>query len=132
MSVLDDEDMKFEKPPKIPAAKLLSKLNIGGIGSHGKEKDENIQQYCPTDTPISNEVITQPNPPRDLKATTSYHCTVYAESEAENPHKRNSPCAAKRENSYVNGHKILNSFEEDYSIKESGMTILRLSKQEIT
>ncbi|CAL5442371.1 unnamed protein product [Camellia sinensis] len=100
MSVLDDEDMKFKKPPKIPAAKLLSKLNIGGIGSHGKEKDENIQQYCPTDTPISNEVITQPNPPRDLKATTSYHCTVYAESEAENPHKRNSPCAAKRENSY--------------------------------
>ncbi|KAL7188809.1 hypothetical protein ACSBR1_038627 [Camellia fascicularis] len=152
VSVLDDEDVKFEKPPKIPtgkpsfnlhvgkgttdggssqkdestfqftqptkiATKLLSKLNIGGIGSHGKEKDENIQQYCPTDTPISNKVVTQPNPPRDLKATTSYHCTVYAEFEAENPHKRNSPCAAKRENSYVNGHKILNSFEEDYSIK---------------
>ncbi|PSS11436.1 Serine/threonine-protein kinase [Actinidia chinensis var. chinensis] len=152
VTVMDHEDVKLEKPPKIPtgkpgfnlqigkgtadggssqkdesafefiqpskiAAKVLSKLNIGGIGSLGKEKDESIQHYDPTVTSGSNEGKLQPNSPTDLKGTTSYQDADCTKSEAESAHKRNSLNADKRENSNVNGYKNANGFDKCSSIE---------------
>ncbi|KAL6986184.1 hypothetical protein U1Q18_019552 [Sarracenia purpurea var. burkii] len=104
VTALDNGDVKLEKPPKIPVAKFLSKLHIGGNGNHGKEKEERIQQCCLNNTSVSNVMTIQPNSPRDLKATTSCDHTV--NTEAENPNERNSPCAYKSEESNSNGCKI--------------------------
>ncbi|KAA8521989.1 hypothetical protein F0562_012697 [Nyssa sinensis] len=98
------DGVKLEKPPRTPVAKVLSKLHFGGIGNHGKEKDESIPHCVSTGTAVSNEVTIEPNSTRDSRATSSCHCSVDAGFEAEIPHKRNSPFAVKSAYSDVNGH----------------------------
>ncbi|GFZ07051.1 PAS domain-containing protein tyrosine kinase family protein [Actinidia rufa] len=112
----DESAFEFVQPSKI-AAKVLSKLNIGGIGSLGKEKGGSIQQCGPTITPGINNGKLQPNSPTDLKEATSYQDAVYTDSEAESDHKRNSLNADKRETSNVNGYKNANDFNKGSSIE---------------
>ncbi|PSS04139.1 Serine/threonine-protein kinase [Actinidia chinensis var. chinensis] len=112
----DESAFEFVQPSKI-AAKVLSKLNIGGIGSLGKEKGGSIQQCGPTITPGINNGKLQPNSPTDLKEATSYQDAVYTESEVESDHKRNSLNADKRETSNVNGYKNANDFDKGSSIE---------------
>ncbi|XAR70336.1 Non-specific serine/threonine protein kinase [Bertholletia excelsa] len=118
VTVRDDEDVKREKPPKVPtgkpglslnqgksitdggscqkdesafefvqpckiAAKVLSKLHIGRLGSHEKEKDESIAQFDPADARVSDEAMVQSNSSRDSKATYSTTCPRKAKDRPE-------------------------------------------------
>ncbi|XP_052210698.1 uncharacterized protein LOC127813654 isoform X2 [Diospyros lotus] len=107
----DESGFEFAQPSK-HAARLLSKLNLGGAGNHGKEKDESLGQYGLTDTPISNKVTVQPSSSRDVKATTSYHYSTNAKSETGK-----APCAARRKIPIVNGCQVPLGFEEVSSIE---------------
>jgi hypothetical protein len=88
----------------------LAKLNIKGTGNCGKEDDGSIQENGASDSSASN-VIDNPYSSRDLKASTSHHCTNDTEDNGEIPHTKNSSFATGRAHSNAYGHSVASEFK---------------------
>ncbi len=88
----------------------MAKLNIKGTRNCGKEDDGSIQENGGSDSSASN-VIDNPYSSRDLKASTSHHCTNDTEDNGEIPNTKNSSFATGRAHSNAYGHSVASEFK---------------------
>ncbi|XP_043811775.1 uncharacterized protein LOC110628157 isoform X2 [Manihot esculenta] len=87
--------------PGALAAKVLSKLHIGGIGSTGKE-DVSGPQNSLSDTTFSYKSTNEINNSRASEPSGSHHCTSNTDCEGGIPHKINMLYADSKVNSSRN------------------------------